>query len=122
MFIEFQSVNVIEKQLHLLLSTNGILQPEVFSISVDKKQRVSLKLKYQYFLKDRAFNAQERLSSTVTLTVVVSDVNDQAPVFQYDRCTRDDHNHCLTPTYSSTVSFNFIHINQPKHITIPFVG
>ncbi|XP_046657764.1 cadherin-99C-like isoform X2 [Daphnia pulicaria] len=52
---------------------------------------------------DRALNAQDRLSSTATLTVKVSDVEDQPPAFQYVGCPLNDRGVCITPNYTTTI-------------------
>ena len=52
---------------------------------------------------DRAFNVQERLSSTATLTVDVGDVDDQPPAFQYAGCPLNSRGLCSTPTYTAKV-------------------
>lgn len=60
--------------------------------------------------KDRAFNANDRLSSTATLTVSVIDVNDADPVFEYAGCARNVIGVCAgdpagggAPRYSASV-------------------
>jgi len=53
---------------------------------------------------DRAFQAKDRLSSTATLLVQVSDTDDQGPVFHYARCPRNSGGQCIPPTYSAVVS------------------
>lgn len=52
---------------------------------------------------DRAFKAEQRLSSTVTLTVMVGDVDDEAPIFRYNACPLNSRGQCPTPTYTATV-------------------
>ncbi len=57
---------------------------------------------------DRAFNAKDRLSSTATLAVEVTDADDQGPVFRYSNCPLNARGHCITPTYTANVSIIFI--------------
>uniref|UniRef100_A0A2S2QWG8 Protocadherin-15 n=1 Tax=Sipha flava TaxID=143950 RepID=A0A2S2QWG8_9HEMI len=52
---------------------------------------------------DRAKNADDRLTSTTTLTVMVKDEDDQDPSFNYQGCTVQD-GACINPEYYTTVA------------------
>lgn len=77
---------------------------QTFSIATIRRKSIQLSLIGNKCLpQDRAFNVQERLSSTTTLTVDVSDVDDQGPGFVYAGCPLNSRGICLTPTYTANV-------------------
>lgn len=73
-------------------------------------------------MQDRALNAQDRLSSTATLTVKVSDVEDQPPAFQYVGCPLNDRGVCITPNYTTTVidRIHRLYRHAPLNICLVF--